>query len=219
MESKDYYENIALRRSFFPVILYLIVCSGLFFAINHISISTNSIFGSDNVKLVNVLKALVIGLLTTFLIFYLVFKYKYIEVNSGKNMELIIKSSPYPVLICKLKDLSISSSSSSLNKLLGYSAKEVTQITLLDILSETSHKLLMSECQNKNYINKDFDNIHFVEKGKGLLSLSANVLKYELLDKEYLLISCHSEIVTAQATFEDANTASLPPSGKRPFSF
>lgn len=218
MESKEYYENIALRKSILPVILYLIICSGLFFAIDQISINTNNIFGSDNIKLVNVLKALVIGLLTTFLIFYLVFKYKYIEVNSSKNMELIVKSSPYPVLICKLKDLSISSSSSSLTKLLGYSAKEVTQITLLDILSETSYKLLMSECQNKNYINKDFDNLHFVEKGKGLLSLSANVLKYELLDKDYLVIRCHSGLITAQATFEDANTSSLP-NGKRPFSF
>ena len=217
-ESKEYYENIALKRSILPVLFYLLICFGLFFLIDQISINANQIFGSDRIKLINVLKGIVIGLLTTFLIFYLIFKYKFVEVNAAKNLEVIVKSSPYPVIICSSKDFSINGCSASIAKILGYTSKEIAQVTLLDILTETSYKLLITECQNKNYVNKDFENIHFVEKGNGLLSLSANVLKYELLDKEYLLIRCHSELVTSQLVFEDIDTPN-PANVKRPFSF
>lgn len=217
MESKDNYEDIALKKSILPVLFYLAVCFAVFFTIDRVSITANNFVGVDYVKLVNILEVLLIALLTTFLIFYLVYKHKFVEINATRNMNSFINTSPNPVFICKLKDYSIRSCSPVMYRLLGYSANEIKSMTLRDIISEASFKILQNEHQNKNYINKDFENIHFIEKSQGLLALSANIMKYELLDSDYLLISCFNSKVTGSSAREEKEP--IPQESKRPFQF
>lgn len=217
MDSKESFEDLALKKSILPVMLYLAICGASFFVIDQLSIGANTILGANNIKLVNILEGLVIGLLTIFVIFYLVYKHKFVEINAQKNMDAIINSSPYPVLICKLKDLSISSCSPVFYNLLEYSANEIKSKTLRDLLTESSFKQINSEHQNKQYVNHDYESIHFVEKGHGLLSLSANIMKYELLDNDYLIIRCHSNEIKGSAAFEPSESVVIEK--KRPFQF
>ncbi|OYU95072.1 MAG: hypothetical protein CFE21_12255 [Bacteroidetes bacterium B1(2017)] len=204
MESRERFENIALKKSILPVMAYLSICVVLFFAIDQVSIKANNFLGADNLKIVNILKALVISLITTFLIFWLVYKFKFVEINASRNMNVIFDSAPYPVCIVKLKDYSIVSSSQALTRLLGYTSNEFKDLSLKDILSETAIKLVINESENQYYINRDFKDIHFVEKNGGLLALSANIMKYELLEKDYLIIRLHSEKVVGSVTFEQS---------------
>lgn len=217
MESKEYLEDVALKKSVLPVIIYLVVSVAIFFAIDRVSIGATNFLGGDNVKIINILKTLLIGLLTTFLIFYLVYKFKYVEVNANLNNTTFVHASPYPELLCKLSDYSLVACSGQLLSLLSYNSKDVKTLSLNDILSASSLKILMEVIQDKHYINKDFSELHFVDKSKGLLSLSANVMKLELLDKDYLLLRCHNGKINANAAYEQVE--SVQTETKKSFQF
>lgn len=217
MESKEYLEDVALKKSIVPVIIYLVVVVAIFFVIDRVSIGATNFLGGDNVKIINILKTLLIGLLTTFLIFYLVYKYKYVEVNAQLNNTSFVHASPYPELICKVKDYSLNSCSMPLLSLLSYTSKEVKGLSLNDILTPSSLKILMEVIQDKHYINKDFTEVHFVEKTKGLLSLSVNVMKFELLDTDYILIRCHNGKLHYNPAYEETELVQTEP--KKSFQF
>ena len=216
MESRENFEDLALRKSILPVILYLGICFAVFFAIDQASIGANNFLGQDNVKLVNILKGIFIGLLTTFLIFFLVYKYKFVEINALRNMSTIVNSSLYPEIIVQAKSQSLLSCSPVFTKLLGYTAKEVKGLSLHDILTEGSYKKVMEENANKNYVNHDFPELHFIDKNKQLLNLSANILRYELLEKDYLIIRCNNAKISGNAVNE---TTQEPKVTKRNFQF
>lgn len=218
MESKENFEDLAFRKSLLPVSLYLGLSVLLFFAIDWASEGANHIFGDNNVKLVQILKLGFIGLLTTFLIFYLVYKYKFVEVNASRNMNAVFTSSPYPVLIVKLKNHSISSCSQAMMRLLGYTANEIKSLTLKDILSEGDFKRILEEHANLKYINRDYAGLHFLDKGRQVLSLSVNVMRYELLDHDYLLVRCSTEKVVGKPVFEESDSPSPGPV-KKSFQF
>ncbi len=193
MVTKENIEEQALKKSILPVAIYLASCFSVFFTIDLVSISANNILGAENIKLINILKGLLIGLLTTFLIFYLVYKYKFVEINANLNMELIINTAPYMVFVSKLSDFSITSCSPHMYHLLGYSVNELKSLTLNELISDSAFKKLIIENQDKHYINKDYSNIGFIKKDQNTVSLDVNVMKYELLEKDYLLIRCHAK--------------------------
>ncbi|MCF8425321.1 MAG: hypothetical protein K9H61_03820 [Bacteroidia bacterium] len=216
-ERNENMEDQALKKAVVPVTLYLLISVSIFYGIDQISFSATNLLGGDKQKLVHILEVLVIGLLTTFMIFYLIYKFKYVEINANLNISFIFSSSPYPVLICKLKDNSIVSCSPIMSRVLGYTAKEIKELTLQELITESSYNLIMGVEENKYYINRDFEGIHFIEKNKSLLSIAANVIKYEFLDKDYLLIQCHAESVGGKTIFEDLEPK--PNEIKRPFQF
>ena len=74
MKSNDYLENLALKKSILPVFVYLALAISLLYATDQVSLSANNFLGANNVKIVHILKVFIIGLLTTFLIFYLIYK-------------------------------------------------------------------------------------------------------------------------------------------------
>ncbi|MDP3927506.1 MAG: hypothetical protein Q8R57_00640 [Bacteroidota bacterium] len=203
MESKEYLEDVALKKSIIPVVIYLLVALAIFLGIDKVSIGANNFLGGDNVKIVQILKTLLIGLITTFLVFYLVYKYKFMEVNASLNTSSIVQTSPYPEIVCKISDLSVLACSQPLLLLLGYNSKDIKSLTLNDIITASSMKVLMELFHDKNYINKDYSDLHFVDKEKGLLSLSANIIKFEILDADYVLVRCQNKKISAQVTFEE----------------
>ncbi len=217
MNSKEKFEDIALKKSILPVLFYLAVCSILFLAIDQVSMKTNGFMGVDNVKLIQILKLLIIGFITTFLIFWLVYKFKYVAINASQNSFAVVNTSPYAEMVVRAKDYSIQACSPVLNRLLGFSANEMKVLTLRDILSETSFKQLLDANENKQYINRDFDGLHFVDKGRGLLSIAANVMRMELLDKEFILIRLHAEKVTGSSASEEMEASNKET--KRNFQF
>ena len=202
MESRENFEDLALKKSILPVILYLLICFGVFFAIDQASIGANKFLGQDNIKLVNILKGAFIGLLTTFLIFFLVYKYKFVEINALRNMNSIVNTSLYPELIIQDKNHSVVSCSPVFSKLLGYTLKDMKGLTLNDLLTEASYKAIQEQKANKDYVNHDFSDLHFIDKNQQLMRLSANVMKYELLENHYLIIRCNNAKVSGNAPVE-----------------
>lgn len=200
MGTKENIEEQALKKSILPVVIYLTICFSLFFVIYYVSINANNFLGIENIRFVNILKGILIGLLTTFLIFYLIFKYKFVEINANLNLELIINSAPYLVFVCRLSDFSISSCSASMHHLLGYSVNEIKSLTLGELMTENSFKLLVIENEDKHYINKDFENIGFIKKNLESVTLNVNVMKYELLEKDYLIIRCRSDQIADRSS-------------------
>ncbi len=207
MDPKQKYEDIALKKSILPVLFYLIVCAVLFFAIDQVSMKTNGFLGVDNVKVIQILKIIVIGFITTFLIFWLVYKYKFVSVNASLNSFSVVNSSPYAEFVVRVKDYSIQACSPVMNRLLGYSSNEIKAIALRDILTESAFKLLQDANENKQYINRDFSDLHFVDKSRGLLSFAANVMRLEMLDKEYILVRLHAHKIAGSSVDEEMDTS------------
>ncbi len=216
MESRENFEDLALKKSILPVIIYLLICFAVFFAIDQASIGANKFLGQDNLKLVNILKGAFIGLLTTFLIFFLVYKYKFVEINALRNMNSIVNASLYPELIVQDKNHTVVSCSPVFSKLLGYSLKDMKGLTLNDILTEASYKAIQEQNANKDYVNHDFSDLHFIDKNQQLMRLSANVMKYELLEKHYLIIRCNNAKVSGNAPVE---TSPETKTARRSFQF
>jgi hypothetical protein len=69
-------------------------------------------------------------------------------------------------------------------------------------------KALAELFYDKNYINTDFTNVHFVEKSKGLLSISVSILKFEVLDNDYVLLRCHNGKITTNVLLDEPNELS-----------
>jgi hypothetical protein len=216
MESREYLENVALKKSILPVFIYLIAVGGLFYLIDRVSVGANSFLGVDKLKVIQVLKAMLIGLLTTFLIFYLVYKYKFMEVNTQVNTIALVQQSPYPEIIFKLSDFSLAACSHPLLNILGYASNEIKNLTLTDLISTSSMSGLVSHFQDKNFVKNDFTNIHFIEKSKGILSLSVSLLKFDMLDADYVILRCYQTKLTPNYTVEE-NSAAGPM--KRHFQF
>jgi hypothetical protein len=208
MKSNDYLENLALKKSILPVFVYLALAISLLYATDQVSLSANNFLGANNVKIVHILKVFIIGLLTTFLIFYLIYKYKFMEVNAHFNATSFMQTSPYPEAICKLKDYSLMSCSMPFLNLLGYNTNEIKNLTLDDIVSVSSMKALAELFYDKNYINTDFTNVHFVGKSKGLLSISVSILKFEVLDNDYVLLRCHNGKIISNVLLDEPNELS-----------
>lgn len=202
MESKEYLENLALKKSILPVCIYLLVVGSLFYAIDKVSVGANSFLGVDNLKVVNILKALLIGLLTIFLIFYLVYKYKFMEVNTHLNTVSIVQNSPYPEIVCQVNDYAIAACSQPLLSILGYSSNEIRSMLLRDILSTKSMNVLVELFKDNTYASKDFTDIHFIGKNKGLLSLSVHCMKFEILDNDYVILRCYQSKILANTAIE-----------------
>jgi hypothetical protein len=194
MDERENLENLALKKSIIPVIIYLLICTSVFLLIDQTSLSANHFLGNDNVLLVNILKGILIGLLTTFLIFYLVYKYKFIEINALQNMKQMALASPYPMAIFHFKDHSIMGCSNSFVRLLDYSSNEAKKLSLSDVFTDASLKKLVEQKKAHASLNHDYSELHLVQKNKQVLSIAINVMNFELLDKEYLIISCHHSI-------------------------
>lgn len=203
MDPKQKYEDIALKKSVLPVLFYLILCAVLFFAIEQVSMKTNGFLGVDNVKVIQILKVLVIGFISTFLVFWLVYKYKFVSVNASLNSFSVVNSSPYAEFVVRAKDYSIQACSPIMNRLLGYSSNEIKALSLRDILSENAFKLLIDANENKQYVNRDFPDLHFVDKSRGLMSFAANVMRLEMLDKEYILFRLHADKISGGSAVEE----------------
>ncbi|MDZ4666625.1 MAG: hypothetical protein SGJ00_01960 [bacterium] len=218
MDDRENLENLALKKSILPVLVYLLICSAVFFLIDQTSLSANHFLGNENLKLVNVLKGIVIGLLTTFLIFFLFYKYKYVEINALRNMHKMVLASPYPMALLHYKDQSVMACSNAFSRLLGYTSNETIQLTLSDILTEIAFKKLMEQKKINTTINHDFADLHLVQKNKQALSLAVNVMNFELLDKEYLIISCHSAI-SAPKTLSGKEENQAQANNQRKFQF
>ena len=207
MESKEYLENLALKKSILPVCIYLLIVGSLFYGIDKISIGANSFLGVDNLKVVHVLKAMLIGLLTTFLIFYLVYKYKFMEVNTHLYTVSIVQNSPYPELVCDMNNYAVAACSQPLLSLLGYTSNEIKSLTIRDMVSSSSVNELVELFKESSKVNKDFTNIHFIEKNKGLLSLSVHCMRFEILDIDYVILRCYQSKILASAALEDSISA------------
>ena len=50
MESREYLENVALKKSILPVFIYLIAVGGLFYLIDRVSLGANSFLGVDKLS-------------------------------------------------------------------------------------------------------------------------------------------------------------------------
>lgn len=209
-------ENRALMKSILPVVLYLAGAFLIYFGIEQFSMKAGNFLGADYATLVQIIRGVLIGLLTTFLVFYMVYKYRFVQINASYNMNFQVASSPYPICMVELSKQEITAGSPSMFQMLGYSEAEFLNLTLKDLISDHSLKELLNKDLNEPYIDRNIPQVNFVMKSRGLLAVPVNLVKMSLLDTEILLIRCHAEKPAGTAAYEqETNTQKL----KRTFQF
>ncbi|MFY8020330.1 MAG: hypothetical protein ACOVP1_04000 [Bacteroidia bacterium] len=190
MNANDYFENYAIKRTLFPIILY-IVLTGLIFYIGHQIIEgAENYLNHDQLDLVDSLKITVYIMMSTIWLFIVIFNKNLLEVSAIQQFTGIFKTSPYPVMIIRLKDQAIITSSSNLARMLDYGNKEILSLALSDIMTEKSIKEITEKRNIEITVDQHLNELQFIDKNKNLVKNEVSLLPFELAGREYLIVRC-----------------------------
>ncbi len=192
MNATDYFENYAIKRSILPLGIYLVLTFLIFFIGNQITEGAQNYFNQSQLNLVNSFKIAVYIMMSSIWLFIVVFNKNLLEVSALQQFTGIFKTSPYPVMIIRIKDLSIITSSISLARMLDYGNKEILNQSLHDILTEKSIKDLESKRNAELTQDQNLNEIQFIGKDKIQVKCEASLYPFALSGREYLIIRCKS---------------------------
>ncbi len=192
MNANDYFENYAIKRTFLPISIYLVLTFLIFFIGSQITEGAQNYLNQSQLNLVNSFKIAVYIMLSSIWLFIIIFNKNLLEVSALQQFTGIFKTSPYPVMIIRVKDQSILTSSISLARMLDYGNKEILNLSLHDIISEKSIKDLESKKNSELTHDQYLKEIHFIGKDRNAIKCEASLYPFELSGREYLIIRCKS---------------------------
>jgi hypothetical protein len=192
MNATEYFENYAIKRTILPISIYLVLTFLIFFIGNQITEGAQNYLNQSQLNLVNSFKIAVYIMLSSIWLFIIIFNKNLLEVSALQQFTGIFKTSPYPVMIIRIKDQTIITSSLSLSKMLDYGNKEILNLSLNDILTEKSIKDLESKKNTELTHDQNLNEIQFISKDKNQVKTEISLYPFELSGSEYLIIRCKS---------------------------
>ena len=190
MNAADYFENYAIKRTILPIVIYILLTILIFYIGHQIVEGAQNYLNHDQLDLVDSLKITVYIMMSTIWLFIVVFNKNLLEVSAIQQFTGIFKTSPYPVMIIRLKDQAIITSSSNLAKMLDYGNKEILNMGLSDIMTEKSIKEITEKKNTELTVDQHLNELQFIDKNKNLVKNEASLLPFALAGREYLIVRC-----------------------------